>query len=285
MLPLREQPDALAYHVMLRLDDGRLIAPTGPLMRATARVIYEQGATRGLIAFRVVDTHVHAIVAASRRVAGRFANYTATSLGWRLGLPVAFDHARIRPICTQSHLERAFAYVLRQAERHGTHLDPAHEGSSVPDLVGLRIPPNEPWRLVHPLMPRLNPSAVLSLIGWSGIETWPLRFEHLLGAVVGAGAMTTAVGRRSIYAAAVHLGRDALDPSELAAALKIPRLSVQRLAALSPRPSHRRAVELQLRLRGRVFASVRSVPPLDSGDDFYAPMDQPIGNGARFEDP
>lgn len=107
-------------------------------MRVIAAVVLAQGEARGLVAFRAVDTHVHALLVAGRDDAGAFARYVAVALRARLGLAVRFDRASIRPLESQRHLENAVDYVHRQEARHGVALDPFEEGSSLADLLGLR---------------------------------------------------------------------------------------------------------------------------------------------------
>src|SRR5262245_57495334 len=116
----------MGWHLTMRLCDDRVIARTAAELRLASRVLFEHGRTRGLLSFRVVDTHVHALLVCSRDEAGMFARYAQGALRKRLRL-VPFEKARIRPILDQSHLRSTFLYVLRQARRHGSSLDPAHE--------------------------------------------------------------------------------------------------------------------------------------------------------------
>ena len=89
---------SIGFHVTMRLDDGRVLAPGAGARRRAARVFYEQGDARGLVAFRVADTHAHALLVCSREVAGQFALYCETSLRHRLRLERAFETARVRSI-------------------------------------------------------------------------------------------------------------------------------------------------------------------------------------------
>jgi WD40 repeat protein/Tfp pilus assembly protein PilF len=139
----------------MRLLDDRVIARTPAELRLASRILLEQGRARRLLAFCMVDTHVHAVLACSRAEAGCFARTAEGSLRKRLHLP-PFERARIRPVVEQSHLRAAVLYVLRQAHRHGSSLDPAHEGSSLPDLLGFRVLDSELPARLRAYLPRLR---------------------------------------------------------------------------------------------------------------------------------
>lgn len=160
---------SLGFHVILRLDDRRAFTTAPGAMRAVAAVVLAQGASRGLVAFRAADTHVHALLCAPRSDAGAFARYSALGLRARLGLDAPFARASILPLESQRHLEHAVDYVHRQAPHHGLALDPFEEGSSLADLLGLRatrtsealrrrfvrtLPRRKPGPLVVPAPPR-----------------------------------------------------------------------------------------------------------------------------------
>ena len=54
---------ALGHHIMLRLDDSRVIAPVVEDRRAMARAVLKAGRPFRLLAFRAADTHLHLEVA------------------------------------------------------------------------------------------------------------------------------------------------------------------------------------------------------------------------------
>jgi hypothetical protein len=234
----------LAHHVMLRLHDGRTIARTAAERREVAAIVDEQGGPRGLLVFRLADSHLHVLLATDTCGASAFANYAACALGWRVTHRVPFDRARVRAVADQHHLKSAFRYILRQEQHHGTALDPEHEASSVPDLVGLRVPALDPWRSLRTLLPRVTRAQVLETIGWALLDRWPLLFEPLAEAVIACRGSL-----RASRCAAVHLAHPSLGIGAVAAALGIHRRSVYRFLAETPDLAHLRAVELQLRLR------------------------------------
>jgi hypothetical protein len=125
--------------VTIRLEDDRPIATTPAALRVVARVVLQQGEERGLLAFGAADDHLHAALAADRASAGAFARYVESALVWQLGLAARFERARIRPLHDQKHAYNTFHYAHRQDSRHELDLDRAREGTSLPDLLGLRI--------------------------------------------------------------------------------------------------------------------------------------------------
>src|SRR4051812_7405295 len=113
-VPAEAHGDVVAWHVTMRPRIDRVLATRPAGFRTASRVIVEQGAPRGLVVHRVVDTHVHALLACSRIEAGRFARSVGRALGRVLALP-PFEPARFTAILDLRHLYRTFFYVLRQA--------------------------------------------------------------------------------------------------------------------------------------------------------------------------
>jgi hypothetical protein len=135
----RSLRSAVGYHVIMLLDDSRVIAESAAELRIATRVLQDHGASRQLLATAVSDTHSLTLLACTREQAGTFARYAEGALVTRLKLAARFERARIRPVRDQSHLGNTFWYVLRQAAHHGVLTDPLHEGSSLPDLLGMRV--------------------------------------------------------------------------------------------------------------------------------------------------
>src|SRR5690349_19127162 len=96
--------EALAWHVTMRLRVDRVLAKSPADFRAASRAIVKQGSRRGLLVHRVVDTHIHALVAGPRREAGLFALYTESALSRVLRLPAPFEPARFTPVVELRHL-------------------------------------------------------------------------------------------------------------------------------------------------------------------------------------
>lgn len=160
----------LAWHLMLRLDDQRVIAPSTPARRTLARAVHAAGAPRGLLAFRGSDTHVHVLLMCSRAEAGRAAQALACRLRRALDSDICFDRARILPVNHQSHLGNAAEYILRQDQRHGFVTDPLHDASLLPDLLGLRVLGREAVVRFREHLPRLGRTALLDMLGVRSLE-------------------------------------------------------------------------------------------------------------------
>jgi len=81
----------LAHHLMLRLRDDRVIAPTTAARRTLAGVVLGLGREPGLLAFSGADTHVHLLVACDRAASGQLARRAEISLTRRLAPGVGFS--------------------------------------------------------------------------------------------------------------------------------------------------------------------------------------------------
>ena len=248
-----ELDDALGQHVTMRLVDDRVLVTEPEHPRLIARVLLARGTTRDLVSFGVADNHLHAVLTCSRAVAGVFARAVETSLRHLLALRVPFAPARFRPIVDQQHLGNATSYSVRQQERHGVRLDPLREGTSLPDVLGLRVlDPSLATRFAARL-PRVERADLLALLGVHLVRG-PVDLEPLADAAAAALALPDLHGqdpeRMAAKRAAVHVGLAAdLRPSQIAELLTSPARTVQRLAGDAPRTDLVRAVCLQLRLR------------------------------------
>lgn len=246
----------LGFHLVLRLEDDRPIAPTIPARRVAARLLLEMGAAAGLFAFDVVDTHLHAGLAASREEVGRFCQRAEVALRARLDLDVPFAAPRVRPFEDAWHRQRTLRYILGQALHHGVAGDPFREGSILPDLVGLRRAGPSPVPLVLELFPRVRRADLLTAAGLPPFDEL-LAPAHLADAAAAAVAValptlaTKAPAAVAARAAAVHAARDLGVPS-LAAALGISERTIRDLAARPTDPGLVRAVRLQMGLRSVV---------------------------------
>jgi hypothetical protein len=211
---------AIAHHVTMRLVDDRVVAPTTARRRQAAHVLMGRGRARGLIAFRIADTHLHALVVCPRDEAGAFARATEVGLHFVLGLPVAFEPARIRPVLDQRHLGNSFRYILRQEERHGIAADPLHDGSSLADLLGLRTVGAYMRATVAANLPRIRGEELLTYLGVDlGIDL------DAVPSAFGAGSLSAAPP----LLGGVNVGAVPIDPRDLAdaaaASLGLTRLS------------------------------------------------------------
>lgn len=113
------------------------------------------------------DNHLHAALATDRATAGAFALYVETTLRWQLRLGAPFERARIRPLGDQKHAYDTFHYVHRQDARHGLGLDAAREGTSLPDLLGLRALETSLAARVRSHLPRVDSERSASASGFA----------------------------------------------------------------------------------------------------------------------
>jgi hypothetical protein len=258
----------LAVHVTLRLADSRVIAPTGAARRVAARALLDVGDRFGLLAFHVVDTHAHAIVASSRRAAGEFARRAELALGARLRLGCGFEPVRRTPVHDQWHLHRSLKYVMSQEERHGLPVDLSHDGSSLPDVLGWRVTGHGLAMRVRALAPRL---VFTSAMTSRDIGSAELRPDLLGDAAAAAFALDhldgrdrpTALARRAAAAAGIAEG---FRSGVVADALGVTRRRLGQLATEAPPPpAWTGAVRIQLRVRALVarVAEARVDWPLD----------------------
>lgn len=249
--PLRVD-DAVGQHVMMRLVDDRVLVKTPTDFRTIARVLLARGERRELVAFGAADNHIHAVLTCSRAVAGLFAQAVEAALRVVLGLPVPFAPARFRPVLDQHHLMSSSAYSVRQMQRHGLALDPLRDGTSLPDLLGLRVlDPTLAARFATRL-PRVTRDDLLALLGVA-LVPGPIDLSPLADAAAAALALPDLDGqdadRMNARRAAVHVGLAAgLRHARIGELLTTTVRTVQRLADGPPHLPLVRAVCLQLRL-------------------------------------
>ncbi|NUP11566.1 MAG: hypothetical protein HOW73_36435 [Polyangiaceae bacterium] len=271
-----DDDSALAYHLVLRLEDHRVIARTSEDFRAAAHVLLERGDPFGLVEFRVVDTHVHVMLACSRRDAGTFARAVETALRWRLRIPVSFEPARIRPICSKRHLIDTSLYLLRQTDHHGAAIDAAHEGSSLVDHLELRLGGESMVQRARSMMPRRRPSDLYAMVGGVDVQSARADVERLATATASAfmlrdlsGRAPTAVAARR---AATHIAGNKLGLVPLADMLGVSPSTVLRIRDEARDPHAIRIVQRQLKWRAALAARAPSPrAPVSSmvGEDLF----------------
>lgn len=256
--PKRSHPTpndrALGYHVTLRLSDDRGIARDVPSLRAAARTILRHGDSAGMLAFRIADTHAHVLLTGSRRDVTHFTRETQTALRKRLSLPVPFERSRAKVVADPRHLANTMRYVLRQEDHHGTHFDPAHEGSCLPDLLGMRVVDGGALvRRVRSSVPRLTRADLLECLG-AGELAEPTFDLGLVGdAAAAAFALRDHTGITDAHCkargAAIAVAAPHASLQAIATTLGVDPRSVRRCLARPVDPASVLAVELQLRMR------------------------------------
>jgi hypothetical protein len=246
------QPDgALGHHLTMRLLDDRPIASDAASRRRAARAIYRVGTGLGLLAFAIADTHMHVVAVANRLEAGELARRIEISLHRQLRPGARFQPMRSRPIVDQWHLYRAVMYVLRQLEHHAPQLDPLHEGTSLPELIGMRVLDRTTPDLVRLLLPRLELSDFEAQLGIATADAGsaaPTDVDVLGDAVAGAFGLTNGVVSARARRAAAHAATD-VTAAALARILDAHPSSIARARAASADAVAVRAVRRQLAAR------------------------------------
>ncbi len=251
---------ASVQHLTLRMAQDWNLARTIAERRAAVRSIVSVGAgDLGLLAFGIADTHVHLLIAATPSRAIELARRIKLGLHRVLSLGrVSFAPTRLRAIEDMHHLTNAVSYVVGQPAKHARGLDPYFEGSSLHELLGLRVADEgQLGRAIQALAPRFD-AASLAAIAGADVTTGPIDFELLADAATAAFALSSLRGRTVSVArarwAAVHVARD-LASGEIASLLGVSVSWVNELRRSAPPPAHVEAVRRQLRLRTAVRAA------------------------------
>lgn len=248
----------IGFHVTMRLADDRVIAPSMGVRRRIARIVRRFGADAGLLSFRVVDSHIHLLLLCGRRPAAECARRVALSIQAAVPPGALFEPCRCRPFTDAAHLRNAFDYVLRQNERHGVAHDPRHDGSALPDLLGLRVGGLDIVARVREHLPRVRRADLLPHLGVEALEeASEPPGPALVEAAAAAFALPDLVGPADDVVAA-RVAAIAAAPGASSAALAeafgVSMRSVQRTRSLTPPPLHLRAVRLQLALGAAIAA-------------------------------
>ena len=246
--------EPIGFHVTIRLEDDRPIATTPAALRVVARVVLEQGEERGLLAFGAADDHLHAALATDRASAGAFARYVESALVWRLRLAARFGRARIRPLQDQKHAYNTFHYAHRQDSRHELDLDRAREGTSLPDLLGLRVLDTSLIARVRAHLPRIRREDLVGQFPSGAFDMdAPIDLDVLADAAAAALALADLRGRSAdalrARRAAVHAAGPNVPSRPLSECLGIGVRAVQSLRTQRSEPAVIRAVEQQALLR------------------------------------
>ena len=242
---------ALAHHLMLKLRDKRVIAPTRAARRRLARSVLDRADEFHVVAFRAADNHIHLLALCDRPAAGELARRVELSLRQ----PSPFLPAHIKGVGDQDYLYSCFRYILDQERHHEIELDPLHEASALPDLLGLRSVAPAIVGRVRSRLPRIKRRALLRHLGEPDLERPVELWSRLPDAAAAALALPSLEGRSArqveARAAAVHAAQE-LGPTAIARALGCSRMTVHRLRLRTARPDLVRAVRRQLRLREQV---------------------------------
>jgi len=252
----------LGFHLVFRLEDDRVFAPSPASRRRLARVLSRLTGAFGLLAWRAADTHVHLVGLVTEAEVVELARRLRISLAQTLHPGVPLLLSRPVPLRDQWHASEAFTYVLRQDRHHGLGSDPLQEGSSVLDLLGMRmLSPMLPGR-VREHLPRVGRGDLLAHLGVAALDE-AVHVQHLVDAACAAFALPDLTGRDADTVAArtasVHAAKG-MPTAVLAATLCVTSPGIRKMAARTASPRAIRAIRLQMALRASVpFADVAFV--------------------------
>ncbi|MFH2007479.1 MAG: hypothetical protein ABI333_12915 [bacterium] len=255
----------LGYHIRIRLRDDRVIATDQRQRRILARAVLEQGRHSGLYAFGFPDHHLHAAARCTRKEAGGLAHRIGVSLKRKLALPVGFVQHPPKPIADTWHLYNAVEYILTQPEHHelDPELDPRHDASSLPDLLGLRPIGSYTAEHVRRWLPRLRRAAALKWLGVPALDPVDGPLDSIVEATLAAGCRNNLVGSSKevidLRCAAVKVIGNRRTAEEIAAMLEVSLRTVTWLRGRSVDEALVRAIRLQLNLTAQLGIRKRSI--------------------------
>ncbi len=255
----------IAWQLILRARDSRVLAPDSAQRRAWSRTLGLAAVGQPLLAHGLADTHGHLLVVCDRSDAGRLARGLGRTLHACLQPEIEREPVRLSPVCDQAHLANAFAYVLGQLHHHGLRgIDPYLDGTALPDLLGLR--PLGAWMAtqVRRHLPRVGRE---ELLGRLRVDPWSIptrELSALAEAVAAAAGQPCALGRSPLLfearMAGVALAREGFESVAVAEALGLTDRAVRRLRTGQSSAVMRRAVEGQWAWRSREVCGGRSGP-------------------------
>lgn len=242
----------LAWHLIFRTDDDRVIAPGNAERRLLARTVYRIADDAGLLGFGAADNHLHLVVVCTRERAGRLAQQLAVALRSQLGIPVSFFPTRFREVRDQHHLQSVLHYVLDQRNNHGVRSDPFLDASSLPELLGSRLLRTGSPALVRELLPRVSRSSLVRHLAMPALQPCT-ELVQPVDAVAGALGLGSLDEHRELgllgRAAVVELCTPGLGTSQLAELLGRSPNTICRLRHIEVPPRLLRAAQLQMAIR------------------------------------
>ena len=252
----------IGYHVMCRLTDDRVIAPTTRTRRVVAATVLEKCRGYRLLCFNAVDTHIHLNVGENRQVSGELARRIEIAVHYRLGLPVPFAPPKFKAIDSQRYLRTCFDYVLNQQPHHGLEWDPYREASNLPDLLGLRPLGLYTVQTIRQMLPRIGREHLLTHFGIEALAEADGPPEQIIAAALSAAALPALAGRgprvRAVRRAVVEIGQAELSLTRLARMLGVSRQTLHRDLRVPVDGQLVGAIRLQLGLRQAVAAAAFS---------------------------
>lgn len=264
---------ALAYHLGIRRLDNAVLAQSRHQRIRLVRSVLQQGRDLGLVVFGLGDHHAHLKTCGTAAEAQELGRRLALSFGRLLRVSTGIVRTFIKPVEGGRYLYTLFRYVLEQPERHGNAVDPSCEGTSLPDLLGLRPAGSFVASAVRALLPRVDRPALLRLAGVSSLAP-PTGFQadELLPATLAAAALPELRGHGSeaqdARRAAMVVAEGQLENKSLAELLSIGESTFYRLRARKPVETLVEAIRGQLGLRSRYQERLAATRERSRGQDF-----------------
>jgi hypothetical protein len=160
-------------------SDGRHPLFSTESARRSAVLVLVRHAGPCLVAFGIVDDHVHVVVVCSRARAGRLSR--AILLGLRPVAGLGFEPSFIKPVESRAHLKRLVTYCIEQPAKHGLRVHPAlWSGSCFADLVGSRVIDGLELR-VREVLPRFRERDAWAAVGWESRGVAPMDDDQVRG--------------------------------------------------------------------------------------------------------
>jgi len=243
---------SLGQHIRLRLKDDRVIAATPQERRIVATSVLGLGRSHNLVSYGSGDNHLHMAAGTDERDGMELARRVEISLQKRLHLTVTFVPAYPEPIVDQRHLLNAFRYDLRQCQRHGLDWDPYHEGSNLPDLLGLRVLGGYTAGNVRRLLPRVKREELLELLGVAELRPADGPPDQVIPAAIRAAGVPEIAGHtrqmNRVRRVVIEIVGGRIPSRTLAALLKVGKSTFFTIAKLAPDSQLVLAIRLQLGL-------------------------------------
>lgn len=241
----------IAGHAVCQLANRQVIALGPKQLRSVAVGVLTVGRPFEMLAFKLADNHLHALVMGEEGEATEFGRRVEISLQRRLRPGVRFAHVHVTAVETHSHLTRTFRYIFRQESHHGTSVDPLFEASNLPDLLGMRTIGQWTAPHVKVRLPRVTREELLSFL--------PVRLGGapnlaLLPDSAAAAAGLPHLGWRSCAGlearvAAVRVADDWMGPRQAPRLVGMTSRACRRLREHQPSTKMVRAVIAQLQLQ------------------------------------
>ena len=257
--------EPLAYHLVFRTVDGRVIAPGGAAQRTIASACHDIGERSGVVAFRASGDHLHLQAVCDRAEAGALARRVAGSLTRRLTLR-GFAPAHLTPCRHQGHVEETFFYILRNTDKHGVTNDPLHEASSIGALLGMRLVAGSFLARVRRTVPTVDRATLLAVLGVRALEE-SVRLDalaHAAAGAVGLPVLDRSAAATAARAAAARVALRSAAEVAVAEALGISARSLRRYRSEEATPALERAIGLRMGLHVALGDRARLDTPISA---------------------